>query len=300
MAGGAVAAVVLTYRPPEGMLEAAVDALLGDGCTPIVVDNGGRAAQRLGDRPVELLRSADNGGYGAGMNLGLRAAFERGAAHVALLNDDVVVEPGWLGRVMDGFTDRSIGAVQPLLVDESGTTVNSAGVAIDPAGQGADLHRGEPCPAVGTDPRPIPAFTGGAVVVSREFVDDVGDFDERFFLYYEDVELSRRGARAGWEFRVAPAARVRHIGSATTAGLGDRTRYLQERNRLWSSCMHGSTPELMRGLWLSTRRLRHPPRGVHARALVAGVAGGAARLVQRWWGPRRPDRRGPGRRRTRR
>jgi GT2 family glycosyltransferase len=291
-AGAAVVAVVLTYRPPEGMLEAAVDALLEDGCTPIVVDNGGGAAQRLGDRPVELLRSPANGGYGAGMNLGLRAAFEHDATHVALLNDDVVAEPGWLGPVMDGFTDRTIGAVQPLLVDESGSTVNSAGVTIDPAGQGADLFRGEPCEVVGTDPRPVVAFTGGAVVVSRDFVDDVGGFDERFFLYYEDVELSRRGARAGWRYRVAPSSRVRHFGSATTVGLGDRTRFLQERNRLWSSCMHGSAPELARGVWLSVRRLRHPPRGAHARALGAGLAGGVIRLVQRWRGPRPPRRRG--------
>jgi GT2 family glycosyltransferase len=278
----AVAVVVLTYGSPEGVLEEAVDALLAaDGPVPIVVDNGGAAAGRLGGRRVDLVESPSNDGYGAGMNRGLRRAFAGGASHVALLNDDVIVEPGWLDAALDGFDSASVGAVQPLLLDLDGERINSAGVTIDRAGQGTDTGRGEPADLDDERLRTIDAFTGGAVLVSRAFVEAVGSFDERFFLYYEDVELARRGSRRGWTYRLAPASRVRHHGSASTTALGDRVRYLQERNRLWCVCMCGSPKEIAGALWLSVRRLRHPPVGLHVRALVAGAAGGLVRLVQR-------------------
>jgi GT2 family glycosyltransferase len=276
------AVVVLTYRAPEGLLEQAIDALLAaGGPVPIVVDNGGAAGERLGDRRVDLVESPRNDGYGAGMNRGMRRAFADGATYVALLNDDVIVEPGWLDAALDGFDSPSVGAVQPLLLDLDGTHVNSAGVTVDRAGQGADVGRGAPAGHDDDRPQAIDAFTGGAVVVSRAFIDAVGGFDERFFLYYEDVELSRRGRRLGWSYRLAPASRVRHVGSASTAALGDRVRYLQERNRLWCVCMCGSPGELGRALWLSVRRLRHRPVGVHARALAVGVGGGLVRLGRR-------------------
>lgn len=277
-----VAIVVLTYRSPAGLLERAVDSISAGGHAPIVVDNGDGAAARLAGRCVDVVPAETNGGYGAGMNLGLRTAFDRGATHVALLNDDVEVEPGWLDATLAGFDGDRVGAVQPLLVNPTGERVNSAGVTVDPAGQGHDTGRGEPAAAFGDDPLPIEVFTGGAVVLRREFVDDVGGFDERFFLYYEDVELSRRGARAGWQYRLAPSARVRHVGGSTTAPLGDDVRRLQERNRLWSSFLEGGSAEVGRGIWLSIRRLRHAPRRAHARALAGGLAGAPQRLFERW------------------
>ena len=124
-------------------------------------------------------------------------------------------------------------------------------------------------------------FTGGAVAFSAEFLDATGGFDERWFLYYEDVDLARRGAELGWRYRLVPAAVVEHHGGVTTGAMAARTRYLQERNRLWSAVRHEPPSTVARAFWLSLRRLRHEPRGVHARALAAGLAGAPRRVIER-------------------
>jgi GT2 family glycosyltransferase len=293
------------------MLENSVRSVLAasSDVDVVVVDNGGRAREllsvasaglcdSLADR-VRIIDVGHNGGYAAGMNIGIDIALAEGASAVALLNDDVVVTEGWLDHLLaELWTDDLIGAVQPVLchgaplhrsIDTpsravvSGAVVNSAGVTIDRFGAGSDLGRNQPASSVGAAPRDIDAFTGGAVVLRREFIESVGHFDERFFLYYEDVELSRRGRRASehWRYRLVPTSMVWHAGSATTAALGDEARHLQERNRLWSTAMHGGPQEIMHGLGLSVRRLRHHPRSVHRRALVDGARGMPRRLAHR-------------------
>ena len=290
----AVAAVILTFDPAPGLLESSVRAVLetAPDVHPIVVDNGERAASVLGAanliERVTLIVSERNGGYAAGMNQGIEAALAHGADHVVLLNDDVVVTPGWLEPLLDEFdADENVGAVQPVLVWSGASTpnrwgtINSGGVTLDRFGAGSDVLRDRPLTELGQTPGQIEAFTGGAVVLSREFLDAVGRFDERFFLYYEDVELARRGRRRGWTFRVVPSSVVEHVGSATTVALGNEVRRLQERNRLWSSAMHGSPTEIVAGITLSLRRLRHHPRAVHRRALLSGLSGMPRRLAHR-------------------
>lgn len=292
-----VAVVVLTFDAAPGMLEDAVRSILdhsdarGGSSARVevhVVDNGGQATERLArstwnDRPLDALVtltvSEENRGYAGGMNLGIAAA--AAAEVVVLLNDDVAVTAGWLEPLLAEFAAPDVGAVQPLLVTPGGAAINSAGVDIDEYGAGSDRMRSAPVDAVGRAASDIEVFTGGAVALSRAFLDDVGAFDERFFLYYEDVDLARRGTEAGWRHRLVPASRVEHRGSATTGQLGERVVFLRERNRLWSTATHGSTLDVVRALALSVRRLRHAPRRVHARALLAGVGGGARRLVDR-------------------
>jgi GT2 family glycosyltransferase len=108
-----------------------------------------------------------------------------------------------------------------------------------------------------------------------------GGFDESYFLYYEDLDLARRGALLGWRYRCVPASVVRHRLSASTSRLGDRARYLQERNRLRFVFRFGDVPTIRRALWLSMRRVRWAPRGTHARALLSGLASAPHALLTR-------------------
>ena len=188
---------------------------------------------------------------------------------------------GWLGPLLRVLADDDrIGAVQPALLRHGTDLVNSLGVELDRFAAGSDRGLGTPAGTLGA-PSAIDIFTGGAVLFRPEFLDETGGFDERYFLYYEDVDLALRGAEMGWTYRCETASVVRHLGGATTADLGDdRVRY-QERNRLWTAIRFAPPTTIARAFWLSIRRLRHAPRDAHARALAGGLAGAPGALVRR-------------------
>jgi GT2 family glycosyltransferase len=286
-----IAAVIVTYRAPQEMLANCVRSIVVAGGVEriVVVDNGGSASLPADlATQVEIIRPPRNRGFGAGANIGFRVALDAGATMVALLNDDLVVDPAWLTPLV-GELAPGVGAVQPMLL-VAGTDpaqINSAGVALDRYGAGRDVGYG----TVAAPDQPatdIDLFTGGAVLFTEAFLRATGGFDERYFLYYEDVDLGLRGARLGFRYRCAPASRVVHRVSASTALLGNQTVYLRERNRLWCAFRHQPASMIARAVWLSVRRLRWAPRGVHLRALVVGLAvGGTRHLAGRF---RRPDR----------
>ena len=192
---------------------------------------------------------------------------------MVLLTDDVTVTPGWLEPlVAEMDADDRVGSVQPKLLSWPDThVVNSMGVRLGRDGAGVDIGHG--LPDVGFDePTTVEACTGGAVMLRMAMLDDVGPFDERYFLYYEDVDLALRAAEHGWRHRVAPASRVHHRGSASMGGVGHLAVRLRERNRLWVLFRHRPPGDIARGVWLSIRRLRWAPRAVHLSALLAGLA----------------------------
>lgn len=275
-----IAVVVVTFSASVDDLDRAIAAIRAAGGADhvIVVDTGGHASPT--DIAVETV-ATDNRGYGAAANAGVEHARAHGATAVALLNDDVVVHPGWL-QPLAAELGGDVGAVQPKLLFSGSAPprVNSLGVRLDEFGAGTDIGDGE-LDEPGGAPRDIELFTGGAVLCSLAFLDDVGGFDERYFLYYEDIDLGRRGHARGWRYRCVPTSVVEHVRGAATSAMPDRTRYLQERNRLWCAARFEPPATVVRAIWLSIRRLRHPPRGVHVRALAAGLAGMPTRLVER-------------------
>lgn len=274
-----IAAVVVTHAAPPATLAACVDSIRRAGGIDriIVVDNGGGASVSGDD--VDLVVTA-NRGYGAAGNEGFRRAMALGASAIALLNDDVTVRAGWAAPLAAALERRGVGAAQPkLLIGGSDPPrVNSLGVAIGRDGAGTDIGDGSLDVVVGS-PSVIDRFTGGAVMFAPGFLRETGGFDERFFLYYEDTDLGARGAALGWSYQLVPTSVVEHERGVTTAEVPDRTRYLQERNRLWHAFRHCDASTQLRAVWLSVRRLRHGPRGVHARALAAGVTGAPGA----WW-----------------
>lgn len=290
-----VGAVVVTHEGSGVRLDACIRSLrAGGGVGPIVVvDNSGRGSP---DEPASVdaeiavePRSASGGeatgpdrhlcvpnrGYGAAVNVGVADPSLAAVDVIAVLNDDVVVESDWLEAILPEFAhDVRIGAVQPQLVlaDTDPPLVNSLGVSIGPDGAGTDIGHGASSAGVDPAPHDIDVFTAGAVVFRRRFLDDVGGFDERYFLYYEDVDLARRGTARGWRYRCAPVSVVAHAMGATTAGLGDERIRLQERNRLITAVRFAPPTTIARALWLSARRLRHPPRRAHACAAAGAMA----------------------------
>jgi N-acetylglucosaminyl-diphospho-decaprenol L-rhamnosyltransferase len=287
-----VFAVIVTHHGSSEMLDRCLDSISRAGGMEqiVVVDNSGGADARSHADPetIDSLR-VENRGFGAAVNAGvdfLRSRFDvDDSSLVVVLNDDVEVTKGWLDPLIGAFaSDPLIGAVQPklLLADTDPVQVNGVGVRLDRSRAGVDIGFGELDGPTWEGLRPIDIFTGGAVLLRSSFLDDLAGFDERYFLYYEDVDLALRGRERGWRYVCEPASVVWHAPGSTTIALGDQRRYLQERNRIWVAGRFGSTSQLGWALWLSIRRLRHAPRAVHAQALVGGVAGLPQSFLARW------------------
>jgi GT2 family glycosyltransferase len=183
----------------------------------VVVDNGsgdGSPAAVRADFPeVTLLELGENVGFGAALN---RAVAAHSAEQIVLLNSDVECEPGFCAAMVGGL-DEGVDMVAGVLLQEREPgLIDSAGVVADHTLMGFDyLHR-EPVAAAAGAPAPL-GPTGGAALYRREAWEAVGGFDERIFLYYEDLDLALRIAARGGRCALAAEARALH---AYSPGLG--------------------------------------------------------------------------------
>lgn len=202
----------------------------------IVVDNAStdesRALLTAHYPEVRVLPYQKNLGFAGGTNAGIAAS--RGAIVVAL-NNDTIARPDWLALLVAPLeTDDSLGATMstmifahaPGMIAAAGITVHRNGLALD------DLL-GTPLAALPTAPRPIFGPTGGAAAYRRAMLDDIGHFDEDFFLYLEDVDLAWRARLRGWSSIHVPGAVVAHLYSASSVQGSPLKRYYLARNRLW-------------------------------------------------------------------
>ncbi len=118
------------------------------------------------------------------------------------------------------------------LTGEPFEVINNVGSVVADDGYGADrgyLERDDGRYDVAED---VPAWCGAAVLLRAEYLRTTGLFDERLFLYYEDLELSLRGRANGWRYRYVPSSVVRHLHSATSVEGSELAAYYNERNRL--------------------------------------------------------------------
>lgn len=173
-------------------------------------------------------------GFGANHNRALHAAVAANARHLVVLNDDTVVEPGAIAAMVEQL-DRhpELGAVGPTVVGPGGRRAvtrlryPTLGMALR-MDLGRHFERADP-----------DGWLQGACTAFRvEAVAAVGGYDERYFLFFEDCDLSLRLRRAGWDLGDCPGAVVVHAGHATvlrddlvaaTRKHGQRSRYLYYR-----------------------------------------------------------------------
>ncbi|NJM42614.1 MAG: glycosyltransferase family 2 protein [Anaerolineae bacterium] len=200
----------------------------------VVVDNASSdgSTDWLAQQPdIRTLHSPTNLGFAGGMNRGIR---ESQSPFVVVLNDDTQVLPNWLDELIIAAQSHSrIGACASLLVfAHDPDMVQSAGINIDRAAIAWDRLGGQPA-SEAQEPCDIFGASGGAVLYRREMLDQIGLYDERFFMYLEDVDLAWRAQRAGWRCRYVPTAKVIHFTSAS-AGEGSPFKMkLLGRNKVW-------------------------------------------------------------------
>lgn len=185
--------------------------------TVIVVDNGSKdgSMELIRDKypEVQLHAFEDNAGFAGGVNRGIRPALEQGFEYVVLLNNDAVAAPDWLERLVAaaeayteaGIITSKIRHYEDNRLDSTGDFYSVWGFAF-PRGRDEE-DRGQ---YDGPDKREIFAGSGGASLYRTDVLREIGLFDERFFAYFEDVDISFRAQLAGWKVRYEPAAVVRH------------------------------------------------------------------------------------------
>jgi GT2 family glycosyltransferase len=225
----------------------------------IVVDNGSSlpVRDRLAHIEAVIIRADRNLGFAGGANLGLR---QSDAEYVALVNNDVVLDPDWL-RELRGALDRDpqLGAVQSIIRRPDGR-IDGAGIDVSD-GTFRQIGYGE---VVGA-PLAVPWGVSATATLYRRAA--IGDrfFSEQLFAYYEDVELSARLRAAGWRIAVLPIVLATHQGSQSATRLGGDAVRLRTRNRYLVARAHRGAGRLHSLLWedfkLSFRR-RTSLRGV--------------------------------------
>lgn len=252
-AGVPLSTVIVSWNGRR-YLPACLDALLPQlppGAETLLVDNGstdGTAEWACAAYPaVRLIALRENLGFAGGVNAGLRAA--RGDL-LLLLNNDAFVEPGFIAALCAALRQRDdIGAVGAVLTfAHQPQIVASAGVRVRRDGLALDLWAGRAVADLPADPQEIMGPSGGAALYRRALLEDVGLLDPGFFAYLEDADLAWRARLRGWRSVVAPAARARHVYSATSGqGSPFKQRLLgRNRARVIVRCMPG--PLLLRGL----------------------------------------------------
>jgi GT2 family glycosyltransferase len=201
----------------------------------ILVDNGSTDSsvefvQRHFPR-VGVIALEKNVGFAAGNNIGLAHAAGR---CIALLNNDTSANPRWLEamlRTLDEFPDAG-GVACKIRFHHDPATLNSAGLVLYRDGRGGD--RGFRQTDCGQFDRPDEVFgpCGAAMMLRRELIADIGLFDEKLFMYYEDLDLAWRAHLRGWRFAYAPSAEIRHVHCGTSGEWSPFFRYYVERNRV--------------------------------------------------------------------
>lgn len=237
-------AVIVNYKTPEMTLEA-LTALTPElraipGSRAIVVDNDSAdgsyetIAQAIVSRGwsdlIEVVRSEKNGGFGFGCNVGIR----RGLAasdppdFIYLLNSDAFPEPGSVRLLLDFLeTHPAVGISGSYIHGPEGTPHATAfrfpswqsevegtlGIGLVTQYLLKKWVIALPFP---TQHQQVDWLAGASMMIRRRVLEDIGLFDETFFLYFEEVDLCRRARMANWTTYYIPKSSVAHIGSAST------------------------------------------------------------------------------------
>ncbi|HEV3217884.1 MAG TPA: glycosyltransferase family 2 protein [Vicinamibacterales bacterium] len=234
-------AVLIVNWNGGGFLRQCLEALERQQRQPdhiVVVDNGSTddsvAMAETPLRHVELIRLPSNVGFAAANNIAARAAQRFDG--LALLNPDAFAEPGWLGALTsaaDGDAGAAAFASQ-MLLDSDPDLLDGAGDTYHVSGRAWRNGHRSPRASVPAADAEVFAACAAAALYRREAFDEVGGFDERYFSYFEDVDLGFRLRLRGYSCRYVHRAVVRHVSSGIAGYRSDFAVYHGERNLVWT------------------------------------------------------------------
>jgi N-acetylglucosaminyl-diphospho-decaprenol L-rhamnosyltransferase len=242
-----LAIVIVSYNTRED-LAAALGSLLGAPPSApheiVVIDNGssdGSADMARGLGGVRVIEAGRNLGFGAANNAGIRASE---GDLVLLLNSDTLVPAGAIDRLAAELAaDPGVAAVGPRLVDAAGRPELSFGRMIGPFAELAQKAMGRLYASRRrwarrwverrmSAPRDVDWVSAACLLVRRQAAVGAGLFDERYFMYAEDVDFCAALRALGWRVRYAPSAEVVHLRGRSRATRPDATARAYRRSQV--------------------------------------------------------------------
>ena len=207
-----------------------------EGHEVIIVDNGSIDGSRemIEEKYpwVRLLKMPDNMGFAIACNEGIKAS---DAEYIVLLNNDIEVTPNWLKELYEGMErhpECGMGTTKMMFLDNRDVFYNT-GDLFHSWSSGGGRGQGEKDTGQYEKEDYVFGACAGAGIYRREFFNQVGLFDEDFFIFAEDVDINMRGQLKGLKAVYLPKAKVFHIGTATVGLYSDRYVYLCKRNDIW-------------------------------------------------------------------
>ncbi len=235
----AVSVIIVGYNSAAHLPRclAALDAQTHRDFEIILIDNAspdGGVDEAALPANARLIRNTENLGFAGANNQGAR---ESSARWLALLNPDAFPETGWLEEMLAAASrhpdHRMVGALQ--LMDEDPDRLDGAGDVYHLSGLAWRGGHGDPASGAPAGDAEIFGPCGAAALYDRAMFLAVGGFDERYFCYFEDVDLALRLRLTGERAVLAPRAVIRHVGSASSGGRRSGFAvYHGFRNRLWT------------------------------------------------------------------
>jgi len=202
----------------------------------LVIDNGSKLVEYKklsvldSTSNVTLLRNEKNVGFAGGVNIGIRHAIENEYEYIALFNNDAVADKDWLKNLVAGFGEKeSPSTVTGLLLHEDGKTIDSTGDYYSIWGMPFPRSRGLKT-ATAPESQYVFSATGGATLYKTSLFKEIGLFDESFFAYYEDVDISFRAQLAGHKIYYTKNAIAYHKQGATSKKIPGFTVYQTFKN----------------------------------------------------------------------
>lgn len=241
--------VIVNYKTPQLCIDC-LRSLFVSSCTQIViVDNASNDGSlnalnsfvsETGSKTISVLESHANGGFSSGNNLGIKSC---NGKYILLLNSDTIVRPGAIELLIKTLDDNpEIGIVSPLLESPNGEPQESCfrfhrpiNEIIKSAASGpiTKLFSKYEVPLRVSAEISYPEWTSFAcVLIRKKLFEDIGLLDDKFFMYFEDVDFCRRTHDAGWKISNNPEARVIHLGSGSS-NVGNTIASLKRPPRYW-------------------------------------------------------------------
>lgn len=232
-----VLVVVLNFNGWEETLTC-VDAILAqtyDNFHLMLIDNGSqdesleKLAHLESHEKITFVKQPVNLGFAGGVNIGIRHAIENKIRYTALLNNDAIIAKDWLEILVETLEKTEASSVTGLLLSGDGKKIESTGDSYSRWGLPFPRQRDEPVEAA-RDSEYVFGGTAGASLYKTTLFEDIGLFDETFFAYFEDTDISYRAQLAGHKAYYEKSALAYHDHGTTSSKMPGFTVYQTFKN----------------------------------------------------------------------